>query len=235
MKAIIMAAGKGCRISNEIGEVPKSTLIINEKSIIRNTVEIFILLGIEPIVCTGYKSENIKEALAGLKVRYYHNPFYDITNNIVSLWFAKEELNDDVIILSADVVFEKKIVEILMVQDNPLTMTVDSSRTLDGDFFFKLSDEGHILEYGPDLPENIRSCESLGLSKVRSNAIEVFSARLNEMIDEGKHALNFERIFHSFNDDQIYRNRTVDVNGCIWREIDFYHDYVKAKKQFEVI
>ncbi|MCL2052426.1 MAG: phosphocholine cytidylyltransferase family protein [Lachnospiraceae bacterium] len=232
MKAIIMAAGRGSRISSEIGEAPKSTLPINGKPIIRTTAEIFLALGIKPVVCTGYKPGAIKEALAGLNVCYCHNPFYDITNNIASLWFARKELNDDTIILSADVVFEKKIIGKLMAQDYPLVMAVDSKRILDGDFFFRLSPEGHILEYGPDLPEEIRSCESLGLSKVRRDALPAFTERLNLMIDEGKHALNFERVFHSFNDDPHLRNRTVDVLGLNWREVDFYHDYLKAQEQF---
>lgn len=232
MKAIIMAAGKGSRISNQIGAIPKSMLEINGRPIIRVITEMLISLGLETIVCVGYQAEMIKAALSGLSVRFYYNPLYDITNNIVSLWFAREEINDDVILLSADLVFQQEIVEMLIEQKHPLTMAVDKSRILDGDFFLKLSDEGHVLGYDPQMPVEQRSCEYMGLSKINRNASERFLNRLDEMINTQKHQLYFENIFMSFNNDKELWVDTVDVSGLEWREIDFYDDYVKAQKQF---
>jgi len=232
MKAIIMAAGRGSRISDKIGDIPKSMLEINGKPIIRITVELLISLGIEPIVCTGYKAEIIKNALSGLNVRFYHNPFYDITNNIASLWFAREEINDDIILLSADLIFQKEIVEILIKQNYGFTMTVDKSRISDGDFFFKLSDEDCVLEFGSDMPVSERTCEYMGLSKVNRNAADIFLKRLNDLIDAQKHQIYFENVFWSFIGDKGLQVNTIDVSGLEWREIDFYEDYEKALRQF---
>ena len=51
MKAILLAAGKGTRISRMIEQIPKCTLPINETPLIRYTVQMFIKKGIECCVC----------------------------------------------------------------------------------------------------------------------------------------------------------------------------------------
>lgn len=55
MKAIIMAAGKGTRISRMIDEVPKCTLPVNGVPLIRHTVEMLSREGMEICVCVGYQ------------------------------------------------------------------------------------------------------------------------------------------------------------------------------------
>lgn len=40
--------------------------------------------------CIGYHKKMINNSLEGLNVRYYYNPFFDVTNSIDSLWFVKK-------------------------------------------------------------------------------------------------------------------------------------------------
>ena len=97
MKAILLAAGRGTRIARNVEMVPKSTLPVDGKPLIRRSVEILQGEGMEVVVCTGYREETIREALDGLeKITYVYNPFYDITNSIASLWFARDLLDDDI-------------------------------------------------------------------------------------------------------------------------------------------
>ena len=95
MKAILLAAGRGTRISRMVQDVPKSTLPINGLPLIRHTVRMLLDEGMEVIVCVGYRRDDVENALKGLDVKYYNNPFYDVTNSIASLWFAKNEIDDD--------------------------------------------------------------------------------------------------------------------------------------------
>ena len=103
MKAFLSAAGVGNRISRMIKNVPKSTLPINDKPLIRITAEMLLGMGMAIVVVVGYQKEKIFEALDGLDVTYYTNPFYKLTYSIASLWFAKDELEGDVLIMNADV------------------------------------------------------------------------------------------------------------------------------------
>lgn len=232
MKAIILAAGKGSRISDDIGPVPKSTLKIKDEAIIRTTVKMLISKGIDVAVCTGYRFQMIEEALSGLKVTFYNNPFYDLMNNIGTLWFAREFMDDECLIISADVIFDAKMLEYILDTDGDMLMVTDSSRIEDGDYFFTLDKTGNITKYGPDIEREKRSCEYVGLSKIGRGAVEAFRNQLDKMIYEGNNQCYFENVFFSFIKNGKYQLKTIDVSGCNWREIDKIEDYRKALMQF---
>ena len=76
MRALIMAAGVGSRIADKINGIPKSTLPLDDGTpIIRRSVINMLEKNIQVVACIGYKKERIKEALKGLPVKYYENPF----------------------------------------------------------------------------------------------------------------------------------------------------------------
>lgn len=232
MKAIILAAGKGSRISDDIGPVPKSTLKINDKPIIRNTVERLLKKDIEVIVCTGYRHNIIEKCLLGLNVTFVNNPFYDVTNNIASLWFAKDYIDGDVMILSADVVFDDALLQNLIDDKGNLVMVTDSSRVQDGDYFFNVDNNGKLVEYGPSVDVSNRTYEYVGLDKISSGSAVAFKEKLLSMIDNGETQCYFEYIFFSFINSKKHKLSFMDATGCIWREIDRIDDYHKAIKEF---
>ena len=226
MKAILLAAGRGTRISKFIKEVPKSTLPIkDEKPLIRNTVEIMIKKGIEPIVCVGFKYDHIYKALEGLPVKYYYNPFYAVTNSIASLWFAKDQIDDDLIIMNADVFFSDEILDRLIDNKNEAVLVSDKSRTEEGDYFFKLNNEDRVVRYGKDILLEDRSCEYVGMAKIAKEFTSQFKERLEKLIDNQEYSAWWENVLYSFTDENTNLISTMDVNGKFWAEIDFLDDY----------
>jgi choline kinase len=226
MKAILLAAGRGTRIARNVEKVPKSTLPIDGESLIRRSVKILQSEGMDCVVCTGYQEQKIREALDGLDhVRYYCNPFYDVTNSIASLWFAREELDDDVIILNADVFFSKEILQLLMEDARNPVMAIDYSRTKEGDYFFYTSLDGRIEKYGKGLPIEQRTCEYVGMAKISKEFLPIFKQRMDEMIFAQKHDAWWETVLYSFTDEQEHNVYTADVDGRFWAEIDYFDDY----------
>jgi choline kinase len=222
MKAIILAAGRGTRISRVVEEIPKCTLPIDNEPLIRRTVEMLVKEGIEPILCIGYHYGNIQKALDGLDVKYYFNPFFDVTNSIASLWFARKELTEDVLLLNADVYFEKKILDTVLADKNDVVLAIDKTRVATGDYFFSTIN-GCIKKYGKDLPLTERSCEYVGMAKVKNSFQPHFCKRLEELISSQKHDLWWENVLYSFSPQREIR--TVDVDGVFWAEIDYFDDY----------
>lgn len=223
MKAIILAAGRGTRISRMVEEIPKCTLPIDGKPLIRITVELLLKANIEISICVGYKSDMIYKALEGLDVQFYHNPFFNITNSIASLWFAKEALEGDVLILNADVFFSETILEKVLKDTRDIVMAIDTGRTVSGDYFFSTTDSGCIKKYGKDLPLTERSCEYVGIAKVSKNFLPAMLHSLEELINNQEHNKWWEDIIYSLAKKRnIY---TVDVRGEFWSEIDYFDDY----------
>ncbi|MBQ7973001.1 MAG: phosphocholine cytidylyltransferase family protein [Lachnospiraceae bacterium] len=233
MKAILLAAGRGTRISRMVKEIPKSTLPIDGTPLIALTVDMLQKRGIETVVCVGYQQEAIREALKDFRVTYYFNPFYDVTNSIASLWFAKEELEGECLILNADVFFSDTILQMIIDDKRDATMLVDKTRRQTGDYFFATTDNGCIQKYGKDLPLQLRSCEYVGISKISADFIPVFKKRLEKMITEFKHGKWWEDVLYSFTDDDEYQIHTKDVEELFWSEIDYFDDYERILNYLE--
>ena len=58
--------------------------------------------------------EYVKEKYPDLEVSYVNNPKYETTNYIYSMWLTKGLIDDDIILLHGDLVFEKKLLERLI-------------------------------------------------------------------------------------------------------------------------
>ena len=225
MKAFLLAAGVGNRISRMIKNVPKSTLPINDKPLIRITAEMLLGMGMEIVVVVGYQKEKIFEALDGLDVTYYTNPFYKLTNSIASLWFAKDELEGDVLIMNADVFVSEKILRGILADTRDNVMAIDVTRTKTGDYFFSTTESGIIRKYGKDIPLQERDCEYVGMAKVASVFTPRFKERLEALIDGQQYNLWWENVLYSFADEKEHPIYTMEVGKEFWSEIDFFDDY----------
>ena len=225
MKAILLAAGKGTRISRMIEPVPKSTLPIKGTPLIRYTVEMLAKYDINSVVCVGYKKACIYEALEGLDVTYYNNPFYDVTNSIASLWIARDELDDDMIIMNADVYISAEILEMVLNDEHDNVMAMDTTRIAMGDYFFKTMDSGCIKKYGKDLPLQDRSGEYVGIAKITKSFLPAFREKMDQLIEQLQHSGWWENVMYAFAENDEHPIHTLDVEGRFWSEIDYFDDY----------
>jgi choline kinase len=228
MKAILLAAGRGTRIARNVERVPKSTLPVDGVPLIRRSVELLQSAGMDCVVCTGYEEAKVRKALEGMDhITYCYNPFFDITNSIASIWFARDEMNDDLLVLNADVFFSMDILEQVTADERSPVMAIDYSRTLEGDYFFYTSMDGRIEKYGKGLPLEQRSCEYVGMAKIKKEFLPKFIERMDEMIRQQLHDVWWENILYSFTDQKEEDIYTVDVGGRFWAEIDYFDDYAR--------
>ncbi len=230
MKFILMAAGVGSRISKSINK-PKCTLDVGGVPLIRRNVALLTEMGHEVAVVLGYMRDDVRAALEGLPVEFYVNPFYRVTNSIVSLWFAQSFFgNEDVILGNADVYWDEGMMDLLMESRSDAVMLADETRAKYGDFFFKVAD-GRVADYGKNLPESDRDTEYVGFAKISASFAGTFKERLNELIDSEKHSLWWENVLYE------YLDRTpvdvIDVSDYFWSEIDYIDDYYRIQKYLE--
>ena len=122
MKAIILAAGLGTRLGKYTKNLPKCMLIFNEKPIIEWQVQTLRKAGITDItVVKGHMSEKIN--LPGVK--NYVNENYAQTNMVETLFTAVKELNDDVLICYADIIYQKEVLQKIIKSKVDIGVTVD--------------------------------------------------------------------------------------------------------------
>src|SRR4051812_12226878 len=116
MKAVILAAGIASRLRPLTDNTPKCLLKVGDKSILELTIDNIIENDInEVIIVTGYLEQQIKDFVSSnypqVNVQYIYNNVYDSTNNIYSLWLAKDSvLGEEMLLMDSDIVFDKEII-----------------------------------------------------------------------------------------------------------------------------
>lgn len=233
MKIIILAAGIGSRLKPLTQKVPKSLLVIgNEKMVLQRNIEMIKKnCDAEIVVVTGYYSEKIDQCIEGIcKCKAVYNPFYRITNSIASLWFAKEEMNDDLIIMNADVVVEEKLFKYILNIKDEACVLYDSSIG-DGADYKVAEKNGQVVVMSKEL--NDFSGEYVGITKFSKNNAIKLSKKVEEIIESEL----FNEWYETALVDMIFNNnfklRAIDVNEYNWTEIDNVNDLLKAKEILE--
>jgi choline kinase len=218
-----MAAGQGIRISRQINDNCKCTLDIGGISLIEHTVKMLLRYGIEVHIVVGFKKDKIKERLKGLPVIFHENVFYSITNSLVSLWFAREELSGDALILgNADVFWEDNLLSVLMEDPRDCVMLSDSSRVEQGDYLFRVEDE-KIISFGKGIDCRKANCEYVGLAVIRGDMIRKCKSKLEKMVSAQKHGEWWEAVLYNMIPERPIWS--ADVAGHFWAEIDYIEDY----------
>ncbi len=224
MKVIIMAAGIGARLNSILGDKPKCLLTINGQTLIGRIIDLFHQRNIHDItVVTGYNSHLIHQELEGCEVKYFHNPFYQVTNSIASLWLARELLTEDTILMNADLFFEEEILDLALEQSKDCVMLSDCTRIENADFRFGVQGD-RIFKTGNQLQNHETDCEYVGIVRIDGRFISTFKNRLSQMISDGDFRNWWEGVLYMFITDGLPVHH-VDVSGIFWSEVDNLADH----------
>lgn len=147
MQALILAAGMGKRLRPMTDNIPKCMIPVNGVPILINTLDILSQFPVqEVIIVVGHKREVVMDRVGdrykGMTITYVVNEVYDKTNNIYSLWLAKDLIRDNVLLFEGDIFFEKALVELALKDENRNSVLVNS---------YKSYMDGTVLEVNGDL------------------------------------------------------------------------------------
>lgn len=105
-------------------DLPKGMLSVNGKTLLEWQMQALRRGGVDDIViCTGYQKDTIQYP----DVTYYHNPDFATTNMVESLMYARSELDCDVIVSYADIVYTAGLVKQLSATSAPIAVAVDAA------------------------------------------------------------------------------------------------------------
>ena len=131
MQAIILAAGMGKRLKELTSEATKCMVKVNGVAMIDRMMGHLDKLGLSRIVVVvGYEGQKLMDYIDALGVStpvvYVDNNIYNKTNNIYSLYLAKDYLvQEDTILLESDLVFEEAVLHRLINHPYPSLVLVD--------------------------------------------------------------------------------------------------------------
>lgn len=139
MQAIMLAAGMGRRMGKYTENHTKCMMEVGDKTLLERTVEALIEAGIKKLVMIiGYEAETLRKYIDNknfdIKIEYVYNYEYATTNNIYSLYMAKDYLrNDDTILIESDLIYDKSLITKLVNSSEPnLAVVAKYEQWMDG-------------------------------------------------------------------------------------------------------
>ena len=150
-RAVVLAAGRGSRLHALTGDAPKCLTEIGGEPILERTLNALASEGItEAVVVIGYMGTMVRDRIGshfgGVDILYVEAPDYATTNNIRSLWDARDYLDQDVVLLEADVAFDAAVVGTLLAQSGSSAAVAPYEPSLSGTVV-RRNDAGQVISF----------------------------------------------------------------------------------------
>ena len=230
MKYIFMVAGKGTRLQPLTLKHPKSMYKLDENTTLLQRMVRLIKKydnNADIVIVTGHMHKAIEEQVSG--VRFVYNPFYEVTNSIASLWFAKDELDaDNVVLIDGDIVMSDNLIREVLCKpvDKPFVL-VDSSIKTDGDYNVEISGD-YVLVMSKDL-DNYYG-EYAGVTKLDHDSALQIRKEMESMIEEGFYDQWYENALVQLVFKNDFKLCYIDISNYEWTEVDSVNDLLLAKR-----
>ena len=234
MKAIIFAAGVGRRLQAVTHGMPKCLMEIGGRTLLSRHVRCLTQLGVDCIVLVvGFAQEAIRDAMAAepstVEIRWLVNEQF-VRGSITSLWAAREEMDDNVVLMDADVLYAPEILARLMRSSQSSTLLMDETVKQESEECMVAVQDGRVLSLSKTLPSVYDEAgEGVGFLKVHKQHIPSLLGSVQTCIEAGKLDMEYEDALTGFFQDVPVGYEK--IGGLPWVEIDFAEDIQRAASQ----
>ncbi len=234
--AVLLAAGIGSRLYPLTQNAPKCLTIFNGVSILERMTSSLNLHGFKRlVVVTGHLENHIRDYLGNqagdIKIDYIFSPLYETTNNIYSLWMAREVINEPFLLLESDLVFDESLLDAMLYPDriavakvqpwmNGSCVTINKSQLVKA-FLADNADSFGKIKY-----------KTVNIYSISLTSWHCILKKLDKRISDGKVNDYYETVFAEMIADGSLSFKIVSFDGKPWYEIDTIEDLAKAEKLF---
>lgn len=235
MKALILNSGLGKRMGKYTENSPKCMVpLYAENTIVSRQIGMLKQNDItEIIMTTGPFEDKLKKHISDMhpdvNITFVNNPIFDKTNYIYSIYLAKQYLEDDIVLMHGDLVFDETVLKDVI--DSEFScMCVSSTLPLPEKDFKAVVEDGKIRAVGIEFFESAVAAQPLYHLKKEDwlkwlGEIERFC----EMDNRGCYAENaLNKISSTVN---IY---PFDFKDKLCQEVDKEEDLLDTRKKLGV-
>lgn len=235
MKAVILAAGQGTRIRSVHGEQPKCLIRVDGRTILDRQMYSLRAAGIHDIaVVVGYqKNQIIRHVRNGhydnvQSVSFIENQAFATTNNIYSLWLARDWVGaDSFVCLNADVVYDPNILECAVASKDPISMIVDPEWR--DETMKVIISGGRVVQMSKRISEESFSGTYIGITVFSAQGTQKLFDKLGKLVGSGRVNEFFNIAVQQLADERVPVGFT-STEGLPWAEIDDPTDLTFAKQ-----
>jgi len=243
MQAIILAAGMGRRLGALTDNKTKCMVEVNGKTLIDRMLNQLSQTKINRVILViGFEGKKVKDLIghsyANMEIMYVENPVYDKTNNIYSLYLAKEYLlREDTLLLESDLIFEKKILDKVLDDSYPNLALVDRYQSWMDGTVVEIDEENTIKSFVPksnfkfeDIPKYYKTVNIYKFSKEFASSHYVpFLEAYSKALGNNEYYEQVLRVITLLEKPNI---KALPLNGEAWYEVDDIQDLDNAETIF---
>jgi L-glutamine-phosphate cytidylyltransferase len=235
-RAVILSAGQGRRLLPLTATLPKCALPLHGQTLLEWQLDALAACGIEQAtVVVGFAAEHVEQLLAARRTAPralpLYNPFFRVSDNLVSCWMAREAMAGDFVLLNGDTVFEPAVLQrLLAAPARPVRLAVDHKAAYDADDMkVSLDADGRLRRVGKRLAPEIVGAESIGVMVFRGQGPALF----REAIDTALRRRDGLDVWYLSVIDEMADHGhvwTQSIQGLGWAEIDAPADIPRAQE-----
>jgi choline kinase len=243
VKAIILSAGQGRRLMPHTESTPKCLLPVDgERPALEVQLRALVACGVtEARVMVGFQAEKVDAFLAtnpvpGIRVETVYNPFYDSSDNLVTAWLARPQMQGDFLLMNGDSLFEPAVLRrLLSAPMAPITLVVNGKKQYDSDDMkVSMSADGRLRAVSKTLKPDEVDGESIGLMRFTGIGVEAFQSALDRAVrtQRGLKAYYLSVI------DALTREvvvETASMTGLWWGELDSPEDLASVRADLSAV
>lgn len=243
MQAIILAAGMGKRLGELTKGNTKCMIEVGGETLISRLLHQLDQLRLQRIILVvGYKAKELREYLLNIHIQtaieYVENTIYDKTNNIYSLYLAKDYLTkDDTLLFESDIIMEDSLIQKLIENPYPDLALVDKYESWMDGTVVTIDEENRILRFIPnslfkydEIPDYYKTVNVYKFSKHFSSTMYVpFLEAYCKALGRNEYYEQVLRVITMLDNSGI---RALPLNGEQWYEIDDIQDLDIAESIF---
>jgi len=234
--ALLLAAGTGTRLQPLTDSAPKCLTEMNGEPILGRLVRCLIEQGFRRlVVAVGYLDERIREYLhahaRNLAVDFVNCRDYATTNNIYSLWLARERVREPFVLIESDLVFDSHLLGPMRV---PNRIAVARFEAPMSGTTVSLDASGRVVSFQVGTGGNGRDrmYKTVNLYSLSRSVWQEVVRRLDRRITNGNVHDYYEVVFAEMVADGTLPLQAVHFDAGQWHEIDTLEDLREADRLF---
>ena len=237
MNLILLAAGRGSRLSSRNRLRPKVLIKINNKTILDHN-KLFFDNFKKKIIISGYKSSLLKKFSDKYNFKIIYNKQYAKTNMVCSLFLANQLIDDDVVVCYGDIIFDSSIIHLLKENNNLLPVNknwlnywkkrMKKQNILEDaeDLIYK---NNYLYSIGGRIKKRYPSSQYMGIFKLKKKTYH----KLNKLFLKINNKKIDMTTFLNLSIKKIKLKMKIKFYNKYWYEIDNDKDLLIAKKELK--
>lgn len=238
--ALLLAAGTGTRLQPLTLNAPKCLTEVGGIPILKRLVKNLRAQGFKRlIVVIGHLGDQIQDFLqqhAGdMQIDYVFNPDYRTTNNIYSLWLARQQIREPFLLVESDLVFETSMLDNMLQADR---MAISKMLPWMNGTTVELESKRRVIAFRKGSSLNKESCgeprqyKTVNIYSLSLDSWSKVEERLGRYVSEGRLGEYYEVVFAEMVADGTLSFDAVFFDPGRWYEIDTIADLRAAENLF---